>query len=117
MSVIYNLFHCSFLKVSFTIKELREMTKLEGCKAVFDPDDFRMIQEKLSSKIKMSYYSFLTLSLLLFLFCLFTLFCSENYPLSMFPLHVSFIPFDLHCIEGIPRPRKRLTELMCKTAL
>lgn len=40
------------LKVSFTIKELREMTKLEGCKAVFDPDDFRTIQEKLSSRFK-----------------------------------------------------------------
>lgn len=54
------------LQVSFTIKELREMTKLEGCKAALDPDDFRTIQEKLAS---------------------------------------------------IPRPRKRLTELMCKTAL
>jgi len=54
------------LQVSFTIKELREMTKLEGCKAVLDPDDFRTIQEQLPS---------------------------------------------------IPRPRKRLTELMCKTAL
>ncbi|XP_020613236.1 NADPH:adrenodoxin oxidoreductase, mitochondrial-like [Orbicella faveolata] len=54
------------LQVSFTIKELREMTKLEGCKAVFDPDDFRTTQEKL---------------------------------------------------PNIPRPRKRLTELMCKTAL
>ena len=40
------------LKVSFTIKELREMTKLEGCKAVFDPVDFRTIQEKLPSKLK-----------------------------------------------------------------
>ena len=39
------------LKVSFTIKELREMTKLEGCKAAFDPDDFRTIrQEKLASR-------------------------------------------------------------------
>ena len=28
------------------------MTKLKGCKAVFDPDDFRTIQEKLSSKFK-----------------------------------------------------------------
>ncbi|PFX31886.1 NADPH:adrenodoxin oxidoreductase, mitochondrial [Stylophora pistillata] len=54
------------LQVSFTIKELREMTKLPGCKAMFDPQDFREIQEKLSS---------------------------------------------------IPRPRKRLIELMCKTAL
>ena len=36
--------------MSFTIKELREMTKLEGCKAAFDPDDFRTIQEKLASK-------------------------------------------------------------------
>lgn len=40
------------LKVSFTIKELREMTKLEGCKAVFDPEDFRTIQEKLPSRFK-----------------------------------------------------------------
>jgi len=54
------------LQVAFTIKELREMTKLAGCKAVFDPEDFRTIQEKIAS---------------------------------------------------IPRPRKRLTELMCKTAL
>lgn len=36
--------------MSFTIKELREMTKLEGCKAAFEPDDFRTIQEKLASK-------------------------------------------------------------------
>ena len=36
--------------MSFTIKELREMTKLEGCKAVFDPDDFRTIQEQLPSR-------------------------------------------------------------------
>lgn len=36
--------------MSFTIKELREMTKLEGCKAAFDPDDFRTIQEKLASR-------------------------------------------------------------------
>lgn len=54
------------LQVSFTIKELREMTKLPGCKATFNPEDFRTIQEKLSC---------------------------------------------------IPRPRKRLTELMCKTAI
>lgn len=54
------------LQVAFTIKELREMTKLAGCKAVFDPEDFKMVQEKIAS---------------------------------------------------IPRPRKRLTELMCKTAL
>lgn len=54
------------LQVAFTIKELREMTKLIGCKAVFDPEDFKPIQEKITS---------------------------------------------------IPRPRKRLTELMCKTAL
>lgn len=26
------------------------MTKLEGCKAAFDPDDFRTIQEKLASR-------------------------------------------------------------------
>lgn len=26
------------------------MTKLEGCKAVFDPDDFRTTQEKLPSR-------------------------------------------------------------------
>ena len=45
------LFFC-LSKVSFTIKELREMTKLKGCKAVFDPDDFRTIQEKLPSKFK-----------------------------------------------------------------
>lgn len=54
------------LQVAFTIKELREMTKLSGCKAVFDPEDFRIIQGKIAS---------------------------------------------------IPRPRKRLTELMCMTAL
>ena len=36
--------------MSFTIKELREMTKLEGCKPAFDPDDFRTIQEKLASR-------------------------------------------------------------------
>ena len=38
------------LQVAFTIKELREMTKLAGCKAVFDPDDFQTIQEKIASK-------------------------------------------------------------------
>ncbi|KAK2571701.1 NADPH:adrenodoxin oxidoreductase [Acropora cervicornis] len=54
------------LQVAFTIKELREMTKLSGCQAVFYPEDFETIQERIAS---------------------------------------------------IPRPRKRLTELMCKTAL
>ncbi|XP_015762339.1 PREDICTED: NADPH:adrenodoxin oxidoreductase, mitochondrial-like, partial [Acropora digitifera] len=54
------------LQVAFTIKELREMTKLSGCQAVFYPEDFETIQEKIAS---------------------------------------------------ISRPRKRLTELMCKTAL
>ncbi|TRY77055.1 hypothetical protein TCAL_13814 [Tigriopus californicus] len=54
------------LQVSFTIKELREMVNLEGCSAVFNPDDFRPFQ-------------------------------------SVAPL--------------LKRPRKRLTELMLKTAL
>ena len=34
-----------------------------------------------------------------------------------FPI-LYYINFDLlYYLEGIPRPRKRLTELMCKTAL
>ena len=40
----------SFFKISFTIKELREMTKLPGCLAVFSPEDFQPIQEIISGK-------------------------------------------------------------------
>ena len=42
--------------MSFTIKELREMTKLPGCKAVFDPEDFRTVEEKISSKLCVSFW-------------------------------------------------------------
>ena len=38
-----------FVQVAFTIKELREMTKLSGCKAVFYPEDFETLQEKIAS--------------------------------------------------------------------
>ncbi|XP_070579755.1 NADPH:adrenodoxin oxidoreductase, mitochondrial-like isoform X1 [Ptychodera flava] len=53
------------LQVAFTIKELREMTKLPGCKSVFDTKDFEGLSE---------------------------------------------------LVPTLPRPRKRLTELMIKTA-
>ena len=48
MLIVFNFFA---LQVSFTVKELREMTKLPGCKAIFNPEDFRIIQEKLSSRL------------------------------------------------------------------
>ncbi|XP_002730940.1 NADPH:adrenodoxin oxidoreductase, mitochondrial-like [Saccoglossus kowalevskii] len=54
------------LQVAFTIKEIREMTKLPGCRSVLDPHLFKNLSEQVS---------------------------------------------------GLPRPRKRLTELMIKTAL
>ena len=53
------------LQVSFTVKELREMTKLSGCRPVLNPADFQLVRERLPE---------------------------------------------------IARPRKRLMELMCKTA-
>ena len=40
-----------FVQVAFTIKELREMTKLPGCKAVCDPEDFGTIQEKIAGML------------------------------------------------------------------
>ncbi|XP_028415890.1 NADPH:adrenodoxin oxidoreductase, mitochondrial-like [Dendronephthya gigantea] len=36
------------LQISFTIKELREMTKLPGCRSVFSPEDFQPIREMIS---------------------------------------------------------------------
>ena len=37
------------LQVAFTIKELREMTKLPGCRSRVDPRDFEDIKDLLSS--------------------------------------------------------------------
>lgn len=54
------------IEVAFTIKELREMIRLEGTKPVFHSDDFKGVRE---------------------------------------------------LIPELPRPRRRLVELMCKTAL
>ena len=36
------------LQVSFTIKELREMIRLPGCRTVLDPKDFAPVRELLS---------------------------------------------------------------------
>ena len=36
------------LQISFTIKELREMTKLHGCLPLFQPEDFQPIHEMIS---------------------------------------------------------------------
>jgi adrenodoxin-NADP+ reductase len=54
------------MQVSFTIKELRELTKLNGVQSMLDKEDFHRI--------------------------------------------------DQNMIEKLERPRKRLTELMLKTA-
>ena len=35
------------LQVAFSIKELREMTKLPGCRAELNPSDFEGLQEKI----------------------------------------------------------------------
>lgn len=37
------------LQVAFTIKELREMTKLAGCRALLDPGDFEQCRQLMSS--------------------------------------------------------------------
>ena len=46
--MLYEVFLC--FQISFTIKELREMTKLPGCRPVFDPEDFQPIQEMIPGK-------------------------------------------------------------------
>ena len=38
-------------QVAFTIKELREMVKLQGCKPVFEAGDFQQVKEELPSKL------------------------------------------------------------------
>ena len=38
------------LQVAFTIKELREMTKLPDCISNLDPVDFDLIKDKLTGK-------------------------------------------------------------------
>ena len=43
LNLCFNVF-----QISFTIKELREMTKLPGCRSNFEPEDFKPIREKLS---------------------------------------------------------------------
>ena len=36
--------------MAFTIKELREMTKLAGCRALLDPGDFEQSRQLMSSE-------------------------------------------------------------------
>ena len=38
------------MKVAFTIKELRELTKLPGCYSVLNPKDFDVVRNSLASK-------------------------------------------------------------------
>ncbi len=69
------------LQVAFTIKELREMTRLPNCQTTFDPRDFDPIRDQIQGTRYISY--------------------STN---------------TIATSADLPRPRKRLTELMMKTA-
>ena len=39
------------LQIAFTIKELREMTRLPGCRSTFDPTDFIPIKDTLNGRV------------------------------------------------------------------
>ena len=43
------------LQVAFTIKELREMTKLPGCRTRINPGDFSEVRELLTSMLHIQY--------------------------------------------------------------
>ena len=55
-TLISNHENLAWFQISFTIKELREMTKLPGCRAVFEPDDFQPIQEIISGKFSFIWF-------------------------------------------------------------
>ena len=74
------------LQVAFTIKELREMTRLPGCCPVLDPKDFESL----------GYLA------------------GQAGAWSLVEL-VYGVLFSCDALD-LPRPRKRLTELMVKTA-
>nr|CAD7393206.1 unnamed protein product [Timema cristinae] len=79
------------LQVAFTIKELREMVNLPECGTVMNPQEFVGVPEVIP--------------------------CSDYSMNPLHPLTVALTKTSQESYLTLARPRRRLTELLCKTAL